>query len=363
MKLHVAAALLAAAAVLPAQTLKEAFHDTFRVGAAINRWQAEERDPLAAPLIPAQFNTVTPENDMKWERIHPRPGTFDFGPADTYAAYARKNGMFAVGHCLIWHSQTPKWVFEDEEGKPLTRDALLARMRDHIQTVMTRYKGRISGWDVVNEALDEDGTLRNSPWRRIIGDDFIQKAFEFAHAADPDAELYYNDYSLESEAKGKGAVRLIKQLKAAGATVTGVGLQGHYKIDWPSAQRVAETIEAFRPLGVQVHITELDVDVLPRTTATNSADVANTAAGTAAANPYKDGLPPEMQKALADRYAELFKIFASKHDIVRRVTFWGVTDAGSWLNNFPTRGRTNYPLLFDRQGRPKPAFYAVTKSH
>jgi endo-1,4-beta-xylanase len=270
--------------------------------------------------------------------------------------------MFIVGHCLVWHSQTPRWVFQNDAGEPLTRDALLARMRDHIMTVVGRYKGRIGGWDVVNEALNEDGSMRQSPWYKIIGDDFLLKAFQFAHEADLKAELYYNDYNLENEAKRKGAVELIRKLKAAGAPITGVGLQDHNKMDWPTAKQESDTIEAFAALGMRVNITELDVDVLPRTTAQNTADIAATAAGNAQSNPYAAGLPDDKQQALAQRYAELFDVFVKHRASIDRITFWGVTDAGSWLNNFPTRGRTNYPLLFDRQGKPKPAFDAVRKA-
>jgi endo-1,4-beta-xylanase len=346
----------------PAPTLKDAYQGIFRIGAALNAAQFEERDPRSNPIIAAQFNTISPENALKWQSIHPRVDGYNFDPADHYVAFGEKYKMFIIGHCLVWHSQTPRWVFQNDAGEPLTRDALLARMRDHIMTVAGRYKGRIGGWDVVNEALNEDGTMRQSPWYRIIGDDFLLKAFQFAHEADPNAELYYNDYNLENEAKRKGAVELIRKLKAAGAPITGIGLQDHNKMDWPSAKQESDTIEAFAALGMRVNISELDVDVLPRTTAQNTADVSATAAGTAQSNPYVAGLPYEKQEALAQRYAELFEVFVKHCASIDRITFWGVTDADSWLNNFPTRGRTNYPLLFDRQGKPKPAFDAVRKA-
>jgi GH35 family endo-1,4-beta-xylanase len=253
-------------------------------------------------------------------------------------------------------------VFEDADGKPLTRDALLERMHDHIRTVVGRYKGRINGWDVVNEALNEDGTMRQSQWYKIIGDDFIAKAFQFAHEADPSAQLYYNDYSLENDAKRKGAVELIRKLKAEGVPISGIGLQGHMKIDSPTAEKESETIEDFAKLGVRVNVSELDMDVLPRTTRSDSADVSATVAGTAQSNPYTAGLPEEMQQKLAKRYAEIFKVFLDHHKSMDRITIWGVTDRNTWLNNFPTRGRTNYPLLFDRQGKPKPAFDAVVQA-
>ena len=325
----------------------------------MNPAQFEERDPRGNPIIAAQFNSISPENALKWQSIHPRPDGYNFDPADHYVAFGEKYKMFIVGHCLVWHSQTPRWVFEDDQGKPLTREALLDRMHDHIRTVVGRYKGRIGGWDVVNEALNEDGTMRQSPWYRIIGEDFLVKAFQFAHEADPQAELYYNDYNLENEAKRKGAVELIRKLKTAGTAISGVGLQGHNKMDWPTPRQEAETIEAFAALGVRLHITELDVDVLPRTTRQNTADISAVATATAESNPYTAGLPEEVQQALARRYAELFEVFVQHRDAISRVTFWGVTDGDSWLNNFPTRGRTNYPLLFDRAGKPKPAYGAV----
>ena len=354
------ACLAANAQTVP--SLKDAFQRIFRIGAAINQAQFEGRDARGVPIITAQFNTISPENVLKWESVHPRPGEFNFGPGDAYVAFGEKNHMFIIGHCLVWHSQTPHWVFQDDKGEPLTRDALLERMHEHIRTVVGRYKGRIAGWDVVNEALNEDGTMRQSPWYKIIGEDYLLKAFQFAHEADPQAELYYNDYSLENEAKRKGAVELICKLKTGGAAITAVGLQGHDKLDWPTTEQQSATIEAFRELGIKVNITELDVDVLPRTTRQDTADVSATAAGGAGSNPYTAGLPEEMQQKLAARYADLFKVFVMYRGTITRVTFWGVTDADSWLNNFPTRGRTNYPLLFDRQGHPKPAFDAVLKT-
>ena len=361
-KIIVTTLLCAAAQAQSVPSLKDAFQGMFRIGAALNQAQFEGRDARADAIVASQFNTISPENELKWERIHPQPGVYRFEAADAYVAYGEKRHMFIVGHCLVWHSQTPRWVFQDDEGQPVTREVLLQRMREHISTVVGRYKGRIGGWDVVNEALNEDGTLRNSPWRRIIGDDFLVKAFQFAHEADPKAELYYNDYSLENEPKRLGAVNLIRKLQAAGVNVTAIGLQGHDKLDWPTLQQQADTIEAFRNLGIKVNITELDVDVLPRTTRSNSADVAETATAAAGSNPYSAGLPPEMEQALADRNADLFRVFAKYRGTISRITFWGVTDAESWLNNFPTRGRTNYPLLFDRQGRPKPAVDAVLKT-
>jgi len=352
-------ALLAAAAHAQPATLKDAFQGIFRIGAALNPSQFDETNARDVAIITAQFNTISPENVLKWEAIHPRPDGYNFDPADRYVAFGEKHKMFIVGHNLVWHSQVPAWVFRDDKGAPLTRDALLERMHDHIRTVVGRYKGRIGGWDVVNEALNDDGTLRKSQWLNIIGDDYIAKAFQFAHEADPAAELYYNDYSVENEPKRNGAVALVKKLQAQSIPITAIGLQGHDHLDWPTAKQQSDTIEAFAALGIKVNITELDVDVLPRNAPGNSADVSAASTGGGGLNPYTAGLPDSAQQALARRYAELFGIFVKYRASVTRVTFWGVTDGGSWLNNFPVRGRMNYPLLFDRDGKPKPAFFSV----
>ncbi len=349
---------------LPAQTsLKDAFKDYFRIGAALNPGHFTETDGVGAALVRQHFNTITPENDMKWERIHPRPDIglagYSFENADKYVEFGEKNGMFIVGHCLVWHSQVPRWVFQDSEGKPASRELLLLRMRDHILTVVGRYKGRVRGWDVVNEALNEDGTLRKSPWFNIVGEDYIARAFEYAHEADPKAELYYNDYNLEYEAKRNGAVALVKKLKEQGIAITGIGTQSHLKMETPTVQQIEDTLKAFKELGVKVMATELDVDVLPPVTRQPTADVSMRAQATPESNPYTAGLPDERQQALAKRYADIFAVFLKYRDLITRVTFWGVTDRYSWLNNFPAPGRTNYPLLFDRNGNPKPALDAV----
>jgi endo-1,4-beta-xylanase len=346
------------------EALKDVFKDDFLVGAAINRDQIFGEDARGGPILKAQFNSITPENILKWQHIHPLPGQYDFKAPDRYVQFGESNGMFIVGHTLVWHSQTPEWVFQDEQGKPLKREALLARMRDHISTVMGRYKGRIKGWDVVNEAVAENGRLRQTPWLKIIGEDYLVKAYEFAHAADPQAELYYNDYGLENPAKRAGAVALVKKLQAAGVKISAVGIQGHYQLNptSPTTQEVDDTITAFAKLGVKVSITELDVDVLPSAWASLSADVSRRGKSEARFNPYMNGLPAEVQAQLAARYAELFTVFLKHRDDLERVTFWGVTDADSWLNDWPVAGRRSYPLLFDQDGKVKLAFDAVIKT-
>jgi len=341
-------------------TLKETFKNSFLIGASLNRRHIFEEEPGITALIVSQFNTITPENVLKWALVHPAPDKYDFEAPDAFVAFGEKHKMFIVGHTLVWHNQTPAWVFEDDKGNPTNRETLLKRLRDHITTVVGRYKGRIKGWDVVNEALNQDGTMRQSPWMKVIGEDYLAKAFAFAHEADPNAQLYYNDYDLELPAKRRGAVDLMKKLKAEGVPITAIGLQNHNLMDWPSVADEDETISAFERLGIKVNITELDVDVLPRTTKPG-ADYAVQVAVTPQLNPYPNGLPDLVQEALAKRYADLFGVYLKHRNAIDRVTFWCVTDGDSWLNNWPIKGRTNYPLLFDREGRTKPAFDAVVK--
>ena len=350
---------LTASALAALPSLKDAYKDDFLIGTALNPYRTESLDGEIPSFIESQFNAATAENAMKWGPIHPGPGIYNFDDADRFVEFCEHHHIKVIGHNLIWHSQTPKWVFEDDKGLPVTREVLLARMKEHIFTVAGRYKGRVLGWDVVNEALNEDGTLRDSPWRRIIGDDYIVKAFEFAHEADPQAELYYNDYAIENPAKRAGAVAIVRQLKAAGAHIDGVGIQEHVSLVWPTLAELDDSISAFAAEGVKVVITELDVSVLPEPDMGNADVGRRFIMNTPELDPYRYGLPPEMQEKLAARYAELFGVYLKHRDVVTRVTLWGLDDRDSWLNNFPVFGRTNYALLFDRMNRPKPAFQTV----
>lgn len=351
--------LLCATAVTATEppALKALAPEGLRIGAAINRTQSAGGDPRSLAIVTRHFDTVTAENDLKWERVHPEPDRYDFDPTDRYVEFGQRNGMFVVGHVLVWHQQTPAWVFAGKDGSPLDREGLLARLKAHIDTVVGRYKGRIGGWDVVNEALEEDGTLRRTPWLEAIGEDYIAKAFEYAHAADPQAELYYNDYNLWKPAKRDAAVNLVKALRARGLRVDGIGEQAHWGIDDPPLEAIDACLAALRTSGATPLITELDMDVLPRDPEMWGADLSKKSKIKAATNIYPDGLPAAMQQKLAERYAAVFALFL-KHG-VGRVTFWGVTDATSWLHDFPIPGRVNYPLLWDREGREKPAFDAV----
>lgn len=348
--------------------LKDLYANDFLFGGALNDDVVNGKDPKAAAIAEKHFSTITAENVMKWVHIHPEPDRYDFSASDRFVEFGEKNNMFIVGHTLIWHWQTPKWVFEDEEGNPATRETLLARMKDHIFTVVGHYKGRVHGWDVVNEILDDEGNLRKTKWLEIIGEDYIAKAFEYAHEADPDAELYYNDFSLELPAKRDGCVRLVKDLRSKGVPIHGVGIQAQaWRLrpvppGYPSIKNVEDFINAVSETGVKVMVTEMCIDVLPAALNQRGANIGLHTELHKKLNPYTVGLPDDMQKKLADRYAELFSLYRKHADKISRVTLWGVYDKTSWLNNWPVRGRTNYPLLFDRNYKPKPAFYALVKT-
>lgn len=339
--------------------LRDAFKGEFLIGAAVNDDAVSGGDPGAAAIVRGQFNTVTAENAMKWVWIHPEPDRYDFGPADRFVEFGEKNSMFIVGHTLVWHDQIPSWTFKDGAGRLLNRDAMLARMHDHIATVVGRYKGQVKGWDVVNEALTDEGELRRSPWVETIGEDFIAKAFEFAHQTDPAAELYYNDFSLDKPAKRDACVRLVRDLKARGLRLDAVGIQGHWGMDYPTTENLDAFINAIAALGIKVLVTEMDLDILPAAWEYEGADISMRVELQKGLNPYVDGLPESAERKFTDRYAELFSILLRHTGSIGRVTFWGVYDKTSWLNDWPVRGRTSYPLFFGRDYLPKPVLHAV----
>ena len=340
-------------------SLKAAFEGDFLIGVAINGFQATGRDTLSGPVIKKEFNSLTPENSMKWERIHPEPGKYNFRFADRIVEMGLEYDDYLAGHVLVWHQQTPDWVFHDSEGNLTTRDTLLMRMKEHIFTVVGRYKGKVNSWDVVNEAIDDRGELRKSLWYQIIGEDYIDKAFIYAREADPGATLIYNDYSLANPAKRDGVVRMVRELQSRGIPIDGIGLQAHYGLTSPSIQDIEASILAFSEVGMRVMFTELDVTVLPDPSSRGGADISRRVEYQSRLNPYTEGLPDSVQVALADRYRDLFTLFKAQHEHIDRVTFWGVHDGLSWKNFHPVRGRTNYPLLFDREAKPKLAYDAV----
>jgi endo-1,4-beta-xylanase len=339
--------------------LKDIFSGYFHMGAALGPSVLREKLPEAQRVVEKHFSSITPENDMKWERIHPQANRYNFTLPDYLVDLGEKQQMFVVGHTLVWHNQTPAWVFHDEQGNLVSRDTLLARMSDHIFTVMTRYRGKVHGYDVVNEAITDQGGLRESLWHKIIGDDYIEHAFRFAHEADPKAELYYNDFSLASPSKREGCIQLVKNLQSKGIHIDGVGMQGHYDMSYPDLNELEKSIVGFSELGVKVMITELDISVLPWPDLPDGAEVTGRFTYRPELDPYKEEFPDSAQQELALRYADIFRIFVKHSDKISRITFWGVNDGTSWKNNFPVRGRTDFPLLFDRNYQCKPAFHAV----
>ncbi len=340
----------------PGETLRHAADGRFLIGTAVMSRRLE--DPKLGALIAQQFDCLTGENEFKPASIHPQPDRFNFAGADRIVEFARQHQMKVVGHTLCWHSQSPGWLYRGTDGKPLPREEALRNLKGHIDAVVGHFKGKVIGWDVVNEAISDapEQYLRDTPARRAIGDDFIIKAFEFAHAADPNAELYYNDYNNEQPVKREKTIRLIRELKAAGVRLDAVGMQCHLRLEDASAlDRLEQSIEAYAAQGVKVVITELDVDVLPRRG--RGADIA--AREAAGANPYPRVLPPEVAEAQARFYRRIFQIALEHPGTVTRITFWGVHDGLSWLNSFPVPNRTNHALLWDRALQPKPALGAI----
>jgi len=367
-----------------AAALKDVFKDHFLVGAAINRSHATgqssgrrtvEQVEQEVALVKAQFNQVTAENDMKWERIHPREGAtgYDFGPADAFAAFGEKNGLQLVGHTLVWHNQTPDWVFAGTNPPPASanpsgkkepgnmrpvyagprasRAELLERMREHIHTVVGRYKGKIKFWDVVNEALDNGGAeevLRKSLWLQIIGPDYIAKAFQYAHEADPGALLRYNDYGLEGPVKVQKLVRLIKSLQEQNVPIHAIGTQAHLNVTTGTFEQIDRSLTELAKLGLPIHITELDINGARGGQRSTDAEVAANAAAT------QGGLMAEADQRLSRAYEGVFRALLKHRDVVKMVTFWGVNDAVSWR-------RDGNPLLFDGNNQPKPALDAVIR--
>jgi endo-1,4-beta-xylanase len=338
-------------------TLRQVAGQRLLIGGAI--MAADLEDPKVANLIATELSTLTGGNEFKPDFLQREKGKFTFERADRIIDFAQKHDIKVVGHTLCWHQQTPAWMFQKPDKTPLSRDEALANLKTHIETVMQHFKGKVIGWDVVNEGIADDPKqyIRDTPARRAIGDDFIIKAFELAHAADPDVELYYNDYNIDAPYKRDRALRLIRDLKAAGVRLDAVGIQGHWLLNSPPASEVDEAIAAFAKEGVKVMITEMDIDVLPR----KSAGAEISATEKEGFDPYKNGIPADILKQQAKRYGELFAVFMKHREHITRITLWGIDDGRSWLNNWPVRGRTNYPMLWDRQLKSKPAYEAVLK--
>lgn len=337
-----------------APSLAKVYADSFTIGAAVSKNQIIGQEPASMAVVKQHFNSLVAENEMKWEKLQPLEGQFDFSVADQLIEFTTKNNMEMIGHTLLWHFQTPDWVFENDQGEPASKEVLLARLKRHIDEVAGRYKGKITGWDVVNEALNDDGTWRESPWYKILGEEYIIKAFEYAAEADPHAELYYNDYNLFKPEKRAGAIKIVKMLKDKGLRIDAVGIQGHYGIGYPDLVELENSIKDFAALGVKVMFTELDISVLPfPETENQGADISIDLKLQENLNPYANGMDADIEQKLSENYVNLFKLFMHYEKVISRITFWGVNDAQTWRNDWPMKGRTDHPLLFDRQNQAK----------
>ncbi|MBR0046342.1 MAG: endo-1,4-beta-xylanase [Bacteroidaceae bacterium] len=357
--------------VLSAQSLKEAYAAYWRMGMSVNQWEVEaeqqihnEHDVTGAvsadqtahfPLIVQHFDWLVAENCMKCEVMHPKEGVYDFTLADKFVDKALANDCHVVGHCLIWHSQCAPWFFTDSEGKQVSADVLKKRMREHIYTIVGHFRGRVEAWDVVNEAFEDDGSMRKSKFYEILGEDYIPLAFQYAHEADPSAELYYNDYSMNKATKVEGVVNYFRPLMAKGMPITAIGLQGHLIYgDTDYVKEYAHTIEKIASIGLKAQFTELDMSVLPNPYGFSGANVSDRFKYSEQMDPYKNGLPAEKQAQVDQFWVDFFSMLMQHKRDVLRVGFWCLNDANSWRNSFPIRGRTDYATLFDRQNQPKP---------
>lgn len=342
-------------------SLKKALNGKFYIGTALNIKQIHERDTSSVNIIKTQYDAIVAENCMKSMFLQPREGEFFFNDADKFVEFGEQNNLFITGHCLIWHSQAPTWFFKDKKGDDVSAEVLKERMKNHITTVMSRYKGRIKGWDVVNEAILENGSYRKSKFYEILGEEFIPLAFQYAHAADPDAELYYNDYNEWHKGKCETVVNMVKSLKNKGIRIDGIGMQGHIGMDSPSLEDYQAAIDSYASTGVKVMVTELDLSALPSPWKRTSANISDTIAYQQQMNPYTTGLPDSVSIAWTKRMSNFFQLFIDNKDKISRVTLWGVTDTDSWKNDFPVKGRTDYALLFDRQYQAKPVVNEIIK--
>ena len=351
----------------PSTSLKAAYEGAFLVGTAVNPGITSGRDTTLNRIVREQFNAITVENVMKAEEINPAPGVYNWAPADEFIAFGKANNMFLVGHTLIWHNQTPGWFFTTEAGEANTPEQQAERLRSHIEAVAGRYAGKVDAWDVVNEVVDNDGSYRPTTWVEGIGsgDTLVKLAFRYAEQYAPDTELYYNDFNAWRPAKRDGIMRLVRMLQAEGIRIDGVGIQGHWGLNFPKNEYIEAAIDSFASLGVKVMITELDVDVLPLT---REGQIIGTGMMHPQfqleefkeyLDPYADGLPEAVEQQLTDRYRELFEIFYRKRDKIDRVTFWGIHDGMSWKNDYPIPNRTNYVLPYNRDLQPKPAVEAI----
>ena len=351
-------------------TLKDSYADEFLIGTIMPGGLDPDAtftdDPIELGVVARDFNALTAENCMKPMFMQPNEGEYFFKASDDCVDFAEANSMALVGHTLVWHAMTADWFFKDEAGQLPSRELMLERMRTHIDTVVGRYKGRIPYWDVVNEAVLYQGAgnsakLRESPWFKAIGEDYIELAFRHTHAVDPDAKLYYNDYNMTKKEKVDFVLEMVSGMRAKGVPIHGVGMQGHWMLDWPSLSDIEYALRTFADAGIPVSITELDITVLPDPPSHSGANVTDNVEFAEKYNPYSQSIPDEVLKEQADRYQEIFELFLKYKSNIERVSFWGTSDSQSWKNSYPMKGRTDYPLLFDRKFNSKPAYHSLLK--
>lgn len=330
-------------------SLKDAYNGYFTIGVAVN--QRNISDPTQIELIKKQFNSITAENDMKPGEVHPSEGVWKWERADKVANFCRQNGIKLRGHCLVWYSQFCNWMFYDKNGKPVKKEVFYARLRDHIHTVVNRYKDIVYAWDVVNEAMSDGGRgfggnepnpYRQSQLYNLCGDEFIAKAFEYAHEADPNAILFYNDYNAATPAKRDRIYNMVKKMQDAGVPITGIGMQGHYNIYGPSEEDVDAALTKYSELVKHIHITELDIRC-------------NQEMGGQLqfARGEQSVMPGYVSTLQEDQYARIFRVLRKHKDVIDNVTLWNLCDGDSWL------GINNHPLPFDENLKPKKAYYAI----
>lgn len=336
--------------------LKEYYGEDFKIGAAVGG-KILAGDKELEEILVREFNSISPENCLKWASLRTADGGWFWQDADKYVDLGLHNSMYLVGHCLAWHSQIPDSVFKNASGY-ISAEELTKKMQEHIHMVVDRYSGKIDAWDAVNEAIaDSEGNpMRPSHYFNILGEQFIDIAFHAARDSDPDVHLIYNDYLIESGNKHRACVELLKRLQKRGVPIGGVGIQAHVNMEEPSVDELEKAIVKFASMGLRVHITELDVDVLPNIWKVPVAEVSTRFEYKPERDPYIQGLPKDIEDQIARRWESIFKVFIKHRDKIERVTTWGISDDGSWLNNFPVRGRTNYPLLFDRKHQPNAAY-------
>lgn len=342
---------LASSQTMAQKTLGEATRDKFLFGVAVNSRQVNGVNSVETELIAKEFTAIVGENCMKSQPIHPEENRFNWEDADKLVAFGEKNKQVVTGHCLIWHSQIGRWFFVDESGKDVSPEVLKERMRQHIYAVVGRYKGRIKGWDVVNEAFEDNGKYRNSKFYQILGKDYIKYAFQFAHEADWDAALYYNDYNVENPVKCDAIIALVKELRAEGCRIDAVGSQAHMHMKSPTLDATEISLKKLQAAGVKILITEWDISILPCPFA--GAEISKNFNYTIEMDPYREAVPDSIQQKWNKRMLDMFGLFLKYSEVIDRVTVWGLTDNTTWLNNFPIRGRKDYPVLFDRNNQPK----------